>query len=236
MGWDGCRRFHRRLNTTHPPNRTPNREVGLDIYSPPSGLRVRIFLNRLLGMPLPKQACLLEHFLSLLRRRVAAARADGTYDEGIRELKGFRVSLGGEPQALDLEYPSDETPRALVQDLVVDRGVAWERAQALLAAGEGEAAAQDAARRAAEAEAEGEEKEGEEGEEEKGGGALSRAERRRRKRRRREREAEAAVVLGEVVGFYRSKLKESYMLVTPKPRAAGAGALVRGMGWVLRGS
>lgn len=42
-----------------------------------------------------------------------------------------------------------------------------------------------------------------------------------------------------MVGFYRSKQQESYMLVTPKPRAAGAGALVRGMwrggGWMCGG-
>ncbi len=197
------------------------RDVGLDVHGGlPSNFCVRIFLNRLLGLQLPRQACLLAYFMRLLEHRVQAARRDGTYDEGIRELKGYRVEMVGAAAAVDMDYPSAETPRALVQDVVVDRGVSWERAQALLAQGRGEAAAQDAERKGGEGEGEGEGDEDEDGEDEEEEARRVRRARRRRLRRQKQRGA-PPLKMGEVVGFYKSTQMRSYMLVTPKPWPGG---------------
>jgi hypothetical protein len=195
------------------------RDVGLEVDNLSSGFCVRVFLNRLLGLQLARQACLLAYFMRLLERRVQAARRDGTYDEGIRELKGYRVEMVGDAAAVDMDYPSAETPRALVQDVVVDRGVSWERAQVLLAQGKVEAEAQDAERREEEGEGD-KDKENEKEEDEE----ARRRRRARERRRRRQKQLEAPPLkLVEVVGFYKSTQMKSYMLVTPKPRPGGAG-------------
>ena len=117
-----------------------------------------------------------------------------------------------------IDYPSPTAARALVQDVVVDRGVSWERAQAMLAAAQVDAARrdEDGARRDAEEEA------ADAAAIKRGGSEARAAARRQRRRQRRANDPK----LSSIVGFYRSTnaLMTSFMLVTPKPRPEGAGA------------
>lgn len=72
--------------------------------SPGAGLKlVEQFLNRVLGLPLPDQGLVFEYFYSCLEAEVARAKADGTYDYGIRGLQVGRPQQAWMPSGLARE-------------------------------------------------------------------------------------------------------------------------------------
>ena len=48
----------------------------------------QLFLNRLLGLELAAQEALLAYFTTVMEGKIQAAKKEGTYDEGVQELKG----------------------------------------------------------------------------------------------------------------------------------------------------
>ena len=104
-------------------------------------MEVRRFLNRLLGLPLGVQNALFELYAAALHGVLAAARKDGTYDEGIADLSGAAVSVH-EPEARVWADPATGAEMRAVL-LRVDRGVSWEAACAKLDARLGDARRDD---------------------------------------------------------------------------------------------
>ena len=51
------------------------------------------FLNRCLGMTLPKQKLMTEHFLKHLEKNITLAKREGKYDVGIKSISGHSVVI-----------------------------------------------------------------------------------------------------------------------------------------------
>lgn len=58
---------------------------------------VRKFLNRLLGIPVARQALLFNYFLAVLQAEIEFAKEEGRYSEGVGEISGANVKKGDEP-------------------------------------------------------------------------------------------------------------------------------------------
>ena len=80
---------------------------------------VRKFLNRLLCLEVDGQAKLFAVFSDNLKKTVAAAKSDGTYDDGMADLKGSTITAIGEPQDV-------HTSGLQYRELRIDRGIKWE--------------------------------------------------------------------------------------------------------------
>ena len=76
----------------HPPSRTDS-HARTHTFVHTGGPAVSRFLNRLLGLPQDTQTLLLDYFMAIHESVVKAARADGTYDEGIQEIRGTGVKF-----------------------------------------------------------------------------------------------------------------------------------------------
>eukprot|EP00873_Tetraselmis_striata_P003882 jgi/Tetstr1/424146/TSEL_014753.t1 len=87
------------------------------------------FLNRLLGLRPDAQMHLFDLFQDIMATVVAKAKREGTYDDGIVDVKGD-VSVTGPPRVVytDLFSKAD----TLHEVLQVDRGVSWEKANRML--------------------------------------------------------------------------------------------------------
>ena len=56
----------------------------------------RRFLNRLLGMPVSRQALLFSYFACTLSAEIQSAKAEGRYFEGVSDLSGSNISRASE--------------------------------------------------------------------------------------------------------------------------------------------
>ncbi|KAK9798140.1 hypothetical protein WJX73_007295 [Symbiochloris irregularis] len=92
---------------------------------------VRRFLNRLLGMPVARQALLFNYFFLTLTAEIQSAKSEGRYFEGVSDLSGSNITMAGEPQVLWVDALSHRP--TLRHSVTVDRGMPFEVAQRRLA-------------------------------------------------------------------------------------------------------
>ncbi|KAL7553446.1 hypothetical protein ACHAWF_017186 [Thalassiosira exigua] len=74
------------------------------------------FLNRLLGMNLPRQKVMTQYFLRSLEAEVSSAKRAGTYDVGIRTLKGNNIEFQGKPRSFRFRGLSAKDDRVLLYE------------------------------------------------------------------------------------------------------------------------
>ena len=103
-------------------------KVGIEVGSK---IEVRRFLNRILGLEIEKQNALFNLFLNRFESITRAARRDGSYDTGVKELAGASVS---ELRPAETVYSasmdkSSERMSAMLHSIEVDRSIAWEAIQ-----------------------------------------------------------------------------------------------------------
>jgi hypothetical protein len=91
---------------------------------------VKKFLNRMLGIPAAMQHLLFGYYTAVLDCIVAAARADGSYDDGVADILGQSVRVA-HTRTLFTSAAGVATVHHMVQ---VDRGVSHAQAQAYVAA------------------------------------------------------------------------------------------------------
>lgn len=71
-----------------------------------SALLRRRFLNRMLGMPVARQALLFGYFAATLAAEIQSAKAEGRYFEGVSDLSGSNISRAEDPQACHSSSPA----------------------------------------------------------------------------------------------------------------------------------
>ena len=108
---------------------------GSSRFSSNLSLTVPRFLNRILGLPVRQQNSLFAYFMEVLEAVVKTAKSAGTYDEGVRTLKGRSITF--DPAAA----PRTLEPATLLADMAglhlhywrarVDRGLSFAEACAL---------------------------------------------------------------------------------------------------------
>ena len=67
-----------------------------------SKANIRRFLNRLLCVEVRGQETLFGVFSEALKRNIEAAKADGSFEDGMADLKGSSITLATQPQDLTL--------------------------------------------------------------------------------------------------------------------------------------
>jgi hypothetical protein len=98
--------------------------IGIDVMDKTD---VRRFLNRILGLEVEKQNLLFNLFLSRLDVITRAAKREGTYDTGVKELIGGRVYEENPPEVV---YSAEVASgigemNTLLHTIDVDRGISW---------------------------------------------------------------------------------------------------------------
>ncbi|KAJ9551193.1 hypothetical protein OSB04_015238 [Centaurea solstitialis] len=88
------------------------------------------FLNRLLGLPPEIQNRLFELFVSILDHLLQNARLEGQLDTGIVDMKANTIELQGTPKTVHRDQMSGAS--TVLFTFVMDRGITWEAASALL--------------------------------------------------------------------------------------------------------
>lgn len=88
------------------------------------------FLNRLLGLDPESQSQLFDFYQSTLDDMLEHARRDGTFDEGILDLKAHSIQVDGEGQILYQDPISKAS--TLMYAIKIDRGLPWEYAEEIL--------------------------------------------------------------------------------------------------------
>ncbi|XP_071730329.1 protein FORGETTER 1 isoform X1 [Rutidosis leptorrhynchoides] len=88
------------------------------------------FLNRLLGLPPDIQNRLFELFVSILDHLLQNARLEGHLDTGIVDMKANTIELQGAPKTVHIDQMSGAS--TVLFTFVLDRGITWEVASALL--------------------------------------------------------------------------------------------------------
>ncbi|XP_024977449.1 protein FORGETTER 1 isoform X2 [Cynara cardunculus var. scolymus] len=88
------------------------------------------FLNRLLGLPPEIQNRLFELFVSILDHLLQNARFEGQLDTGIVDMKANTIELQGTPKTVHSDHMSGAS--TVLFTFVMDRGITWEAASALL--------------------------------------------------------------------------------------------------------
>lgn len=88
------------------------------------------FLNRLLGLPPEIQNRLFELFVSILDHLLHNARVEGHLDTGIVDMKANTIELQGTPKTVHTDNMSGAS--TVLFSFVLDRGITWEAASALL--------------------------------------------------------------------------------------------------------
>lgn len=89
------------------------------------------FLNRILGLEVARQQVMFDYFARYLEKTIKAAKRDGTYNQGIKNIEGRQITFV-ESQRRRLKI---ETPSALpieVQAVKIDTGLDYESAKAKL--------------------------------------------------------------------------------------------------------
>ena len=85
-------------------------------------LDVPKFLNRCLGMTLPKQRLMTEHFLKHLEKNITLAKREGKYDVGIKSISGHSVLIK-EPRSFCFRGLEAKDERVLLYKINVDKGM-----------------------------------------------------------------------------------------------------------------
>ncbi|KAL7592215.1 hypothetical protein Lser_V15G33893 [Lactuca serriola] len=88
------------------------------------------FLNRLLGLPPEIQNRLFELFVRILDHLLQNARLEGHLDTGIVDMKANTIELQGSPKTVHTDHMSGAS--TVLFTFVMDRGITWEAACALL--------------------------------------------------------------------------------------------------------
>ncbi|KAJ0498287.1 putative protein strawberry notch, P-loop containing nucleoside triphosphate hydrolase [Helianthus annuus] len=88
------------------------------------------FLNRLLGLPPEIQNRLFELFVSTFDHLLNKARLEGHLDTGIVDFKANTIELQGTPKIVHTDHMSGSS--TVLYTFVMDRGITWEAASALL--------------------------------------------------------------------------------------------------------
>ncbi|KAL7542501.1 hypothetical protein ACHAXR_011829 [Thalassiosira sp. AJA248-18] len=97
-------------------------------HRPPIG--VPKFLNRCLGMNLPRQKLMTEHFLKHLEQEISTAKRAGEYDIGIKTVSGHSVVID-KPRSFSFRGLEAKDERVLLYKINVDRGMNSESAREL---------------------------------------------------------------------------------------------------------
>ena len=87
---------------------------------------VRRFLNRILGLPVRAQNLLFGYFAETLEAEVRAAKADGTYSEGVSDLSGSNITIEDTEVLVRDPFGSGSELRRTA--VLIDRGVSFESA------------------------------------------------------------------------------------------------------------
>lgn len=85
------------------------------------------FLNRCLGLTLPKQKLLTEHFLKHLENEITTAKRAGDYDLGIQNISGHSIALE-KPRSFCFRGLEAKAGQVLLYKVKVDRGMNSETA------------------------------------------------------------------------------------------------------------
>mmetsp|Transcript_18695 Transcript_18695/g.40471 ORF Transcript_18695/g.40471 Transcript_18695/m.40471 type:complete len:1753 (+) Transcript_18695:126-5384(+) len=107
-------------------------DVGVTQQSESAGIRrvpmgVPKFLNRCLGMNLPRQKLMTDHFLKHLEKEISLAKRAGEYDQGIKTISGHSVLIE-KPRSFCFRGLEAKDERVLLYKVVVDRGMDSETA------------------------------------------------------------------------------------------------------------
>ena len=89
------------------------------------------FLNRLLGMNLPRQSFMTQYFMKSLENEVNAAKRAGRYDIGIKTLTGNNIEFPDEPRSFTFRGLVAPDERVSVYKVAQDQGTSSETAMEL---------------------------------------------------------------------------------------------------------
>ena len=89
--------------------------------------RVKRFLNRLLGLSIERQQYLFDCFMENYDLTVLAAQQEGSFDDGIFDMKGILTQ-----KKLVFQNPTNQAQETYRYDISILRGMPWEEALALL--------------------------------------------------------------------------------------------------------
>lgn len=106
-------------------------DVGVTSIDKGKSSDVSRFLNRLLGMNLNRQRFMTQYFLKSLENQVNNAKRAGTYDVGIRTLKGNKLEFPDEPRSFCFRGLDAKDDRVLVYKVAQDQGTSAETAMEL---------------------------------------------------------------------------------------------------------
>ncbi|OQS04488.1 hypothetical protein THRCLA_03282 [Thraustotheca clavata] len=96
----------------------------IGLYPPPTQCSVKIFLNRILGLPPQHQNALFTYFEKALQAVIQKATQEGKYDEGYDDIKGRKGQLKNSTQLSQTVQHSH---------IEVDRGISFEEALSIQA-------------------------------------------------------------------------------------------------------
>ncbi|GMH45404.1 hypothetical protein BSKO_13361 [Bryopsis sp. KO-2023] len=89
-------------------------------------LDISRFLNRLLGIQPEQQKIIFGYYLDILQDTIKAAKRDGRYDNGIKDITSKKMEFIGTPDVISTQ---DWGGKTLHYKVMVDRGVDYESAQ-----------------------------------------------------------------------------------------------------------
>ena len=76
-----------------------------DLYNVPR------FLNRVLASMLEHQNALFDHFVDLFDQTVRYAKANGTFDEGVTDIKALAIRIAKPPRVVHTDEITKPKPR-----------------------------------------------------------------------------------------------------------------------------
>ena len=89
------------------------------------------FLNRLLGMNMNRQKLMFQYFLKSLENQVNNAKRAGTYDVGIRTLRGNNVEFHEKPRTFTFGGVTAKDDKVYLYKVAQDQGTTFETAMEL---------------------------------------------------------------------------------------------------------
>ena len=102
---------------------------GPDDFQRSKAQKLKIFLNRVLGVKLELQNLLFRYFMWLMSERITKDKNSGDYQEGIVDIAGDTIDLVKLQDLFECPRTGAKTQRALLR---TDRGVSWDKAQEIL--------------------------------------------------------------------------------------------------------
>ena len=105
----------------------------IDFKTSTEDIKVKKFLNRILGLQTKKQNYLFDAFEAIFEEVISIARKKGTYDNGISRVQGTIIDPIEEPKVIRSHdylivndiYHSESTDHAVIK---TDRGITWNQA------------------------------------------------------------------------------------------------------------